>query len=78
MIDLRSDSAIKCFFDGTHGLGDCVGEVKEGEGLADFVFTGPTISDRGYCTRHRYGNLDRARWESKRGFTRQAREEQAA
>lgn len=69
---------MKCFFDGTHGVGGCVGEVKEAGGAADRVVSGPFMTTQGYCERHRYGNMERARWEGQRGAPKARKAEKKA
>lgn len=56
---------LRCFFDDVRGQGECMGKVKVAGGVEDAGWL--PLAKRGYCEAHRFGNLERARWEGVKG-----------
>lgn len=56
---------MKCFFDGTHGVGPCDGPVVRVSGNLPRFMQGSARfrKDTAYCEAHRRSNTARARWE---------------
>lgn len=52
---------MRCFFDGVHGQGQCDDSKVERAGGSRDGGHLHTSRDRGYCAKHKAGNLERAR-----------------